>query len=93
MCACKSVVFLHHLNFLSNTHLHKTFAEKKYDGDIILGALKEDIDEEFADVSPIHRRSLWNHIKELKMEQQQQRSKRMLASVDFSKYKGSRGSF
>ena len=56
---------------------------------MLLGAEKHDIDDEFAHVSPLHRRALWNHIEELKNEQEQLASNRMLAAVDFSNYNGS----
>lgn len=63
------------------------FADKKYTKRDLLGATKADIDEEFPNVSPIHRRSLWNSILELS-ERESRHSRQLSSQVDWKSYTG-----
>ena len=56
------------------------FAKNGYDSSIITAITKEDIDSEFPDVAPFHRRALHHKVQAFQARQ--------LANVDFTGYTG-----
>lgn len=56
------------------------FAKNRYDSSIIAVITKEDIDSEFPDVAPFHRRALHHKVQAFQARQ--------LAEVDFTDYTG-----
>jgi len=83
------------LELLKHWKLHHAFGpvfeSQGYDGSILFFATKDDIDSEFPDVSPLHRRTLFERIQELQ-EQHMSVARRLTAGKkpDMKGYTGLR---